>query len=186
MAMNTMSKRPLAQLSVWIGQTLVGGITELTNDQNLFAFTDDYVNNAERPVLSLSFYDETGKLNISPIVKTTRVAPFFSNLLPEGRLREFVAQKAGVKSGRELPLLRVVGDDLPGAVVVRAEADGPPVEEAEEEIRPLDESQPLRFSLAGVQMKFSAIGSPERGLTIPAEGRGGHWIVKLPGEQWWI
>jgi serine/threonine-protein kinase HipA len=184
MAMNTMSKRPLAQLSVWIGQTLVGGITELTNDQNLFAFTDDYVNNAERPVLSLSFYDETGKLNISPIVKTTRVAPFFSNLLPEGRLREFVAQKAGVKSGRELPLLRVVGDDLPGAVVVRAEADGPPVEEAEEEIRPLDESQPLRFSLAGVQMKFSAIGSPERGLTIPTEGRGGRWIVKLPSEQY--
>jgi serine/threonine-protein kinase HipA len=184
MAMNTMSKRPLAQLSVWIGQTLVGGITELTNDQNLFAFTDDYVNNAERPVLSLSFYDETGKLNISPIVKTTRVAPFFSNLLPEGRLREFVAQKAGVKSGRELPLLRVVGDDLPGAVVVRAEADGPPVEEAEEEIRPLDESQPLRFSLAGVQMKFLAIGSPERGLTIPTEGRGGRWIVKLPSEQY--
>lgn len=182
--MNTTSKRPLAQLSVWIGQTLVGGITELTNDQNLFAFTDDYVNNAERPVLSLSFYDETGKLNISPIVKTTRVAPFFSNLLPEGRLREFVAQQADVKSGRELPLLRVVGDDLSGAVVVRAEADGPPVEEAEEEIRPLDESQPLRFSLAGVQMKFSAIGSPEGGLTIPAEGRGGHWIVKLPGEQY--
>jgi serine/threonine-protein kinase HipA len=184
MAMNTTSRRPLAQLSVWIGQTLVGGITELTNDQNLFAFTDDYVNNAERPVLSLSFYDEAGKLNISPIVKMTRVAPFFSNLLPEGRLREFVARQAGVKSGRELPLLRVVGDDLPGAVVVRAEADGPPVEEAEEEIRPLDESQPLRFSLAGVQMKFSTIGSPERGLTIPAEGRGGHWIVKLPGEQY--
>jgi hypothetical protein len=42
--------------------------------------------------------------------------------------------------------------------------------EAEEEI-PLDES---RFSLAGVQMKFSAIGSPECGLTIPVEGRGGH------------
>jgi serine/threonine-protein kinase HipA len=184
MAMNTTSKRPLAQLSVWIGQTLVGGITELTNDQNLFAFADDYVNNAERPVLSLSLYDETGKLNISPIVKTTRVAPFFSNLLPEGRLREFVAQQAGVKSGRDLPLLRVVGDDLPGAVVVRAEADGPPVEEAEEEIRLLDESQPLRFSLAGVQMKFSAIGSPERGLTIPAEGRGGRWIVKLPGQQY--
>jgi hypothetical protein len=49
-------RSPLAQLSVWIGQTLVGGITELTNDQNLFAFTDDYVNNAERPVFTLSLY----------------------------------------------------------------------------------------------------------------------------------
>jgi serine/threonine-protein kinase HipA len=183
MGMNTTSKRPLAQLSVWDWADVGWWHHRLTNVQNLFALTDDYVNNAERPVLTLSLYDETGKLNISPIVKTSRVAPFFSNLLPEGPLREFVAQQAGVKSGRELPLLRVVGDDLPGAVVVRAEADGPPVEEAEEEIRSLDESQPLRFSLAGVQMKFSAIGSPERGLTIPAEGRGGHWIVKLPGEQ---
>lgn len=26
-------------------------------------------------------------------------------------------------------------------------------------------------------------GSLERGLTIPAEGRGGHWILKLPSEQ---
>jgi serine/threonine-protein kinase HipA len=118
------------------------------------------------------FIEETGKLNISPIVKTTRVAPFFSNLLPEGRLREFLAQQAGVKSGRELPVFRVVGDDLPGAVVVRAEADGPPLEEAEDEIRSLDESQPLRFSLAGVQMKFSAVGSPERGGYHSSRGPG--------------
>jgi serine/threonine-protein kinase HipA len=33
-------------------------------------------------------------------------------------------------------------------------------------------------------MKFSAIGSPERGHTIPAEGQGGHWIEKLLGEQY--
>src|SRR5260370_23658 len=46
-----------------------------------------------------------------------------------------------------------------------------------------DASEPLRFSLAGIQMKFSAAGSPERGLTIPAEGRGGHWILKLPSER---
>jgi HipA N-terminal domain len=51
-------------------------------------------------VLRDRFYDEIGKLDISPIVKTTRVASFFSNLLPEGRLRAFVAQQAGVKSGR--------------------------------------------------------------------------------------
>jgi hypothetical protein len=67
MVMNATSKRPLAPLFAWIGQTLVGGNTELTSNQNLFAFADDYVNSAERPVLSLSLYDETGKLNISPL-----------------------------------------------------------------------------------------------------------------------
>ncbi|HXX69876.1 MAG TPA: HipA domain-containing protein [Polyangiaceae bacterium] len=39
---------------------------------------------------------------------------------------------------------------------------------------------PLRFSLAGVQLKFSALMDAHGGLTIPASGSGGDWIVKLP------
>jgi len=31
--------------------------------------------------------------------------PFFSNLLPEGHLREYLAARAGVKPGREFFLL---------------------------------------------------------------------------------
>jgi serine/threonine-protein kinase HipA len=38
----------------------------------------------------------------------------------------------------------------------------------------------LRFSLAGVQLKFSAVMESSGGLTIPAQGIGGSWIVKLP------
>jgi serine/threonine-protein kinase HipA len=38
----------------------------------------------------------------------------------------------------------------------------------------------LRFSLAGVQLKFSAVMESSGGLTIPAQGIGGKWIVKLP------
>ena len=41
----------------------------------------------------------------------------------------------------------------------------------------------LRFSLAGVQLKFSAMGDARGGLTIPARGVGGDWIVKLPSLQ---
>jgi len=179
------NKRSLAQLSVWLGQTLVGSITELPNDRNLFVFDESYAGNPDRPVLSLSFYDAEGRLDTNPVPMQMKVAPFFSNLLPEAELRQYVAQRAGVKSVRDLPLLQLLGEDLPGAVVVRADSDGPPPEayEENEPQRQADENQPLRFSLAGVQMKFSAGGSPERGLTIPAEGRGGHWILKLPSER---
>jgi serine/threonine-protein kinase HipA len=176
------SKRSLAHLSVWLGQTLVGTITELPNDRNLFVFDEGYAANSDRPVLSLSFYDAEGNLNTEPIATQMKLPRFFSNLLPEAALREYVAQRAGVKSSRDLPLLQLLGEDLPGAVVVRAEDDGPPPEAFEEAPLPEPsdvETKPLRFSLAGVQMKFSAGGSPERGLTIPAEGRGGHWIIKL-------
>ena len=38
----------------------------------------------------------------------------------------------------------------------------------------------MRFSLAGVQLKFSAITEATGGLTIPADGMDGSWIVKLP------
>jgi serine/threonine-protein kinase HipA len=42
----------------------------------------------------------------------------------------------------------------------------------------------LRFSLAGVQLKFSAVIDAAGGLTIPASGIGGGWIVKLPSREY--
>ena len=178
--------KQLAQLSVWLNQTLVGSITELPNDRNLFTFDRLYADDVHRPVLSLSFNDAESGLISRPIETQTRVPPFFSNLLPEEELRRYVAMRAGVKGVRDFPLLQLLGEDLPGAVIVRPESEGPPpdsfgVEEPSTEAR--DESKPLRFSLAGVQMKFSASGSPQQRLTIPVEGRGGHWILKLPSAR---
>lgn len=40
----------------------------------------------------------------------------------------------------------------------------------------------LKFSLAGVQLKFSMIEGG-RGLTLPPSGRDGDWIVKTPDER---
>ena len=49
--------------------------------------------------------------------------PFFSNLLPEGHLRDYLAERAGVNPKREFFLLWVLGRDLPGALTIEA-ADG--------------------------------------------------------------
>jgi serine/threonine-protein kinase HipA len=113
------------------------------------------------------------------------VPPFFSNLLPEGPLRTYLAGQAGVNPEREFFLLAALGDDLPGAVTVTAldpVGSALPVA-AEPENERKDEASPrgaLRFSLAGVQLKFSAMMESSGGLTIPAQGLGGEWIVKLP------
>lgn len=48
-----------------------------------------------------------------------RLPAFFSNLLPEGALRAYLAERAGVKESREFALLAVLGQDLPGAITVR-------------------------------------------------------------------
>ena len=102
--------------------------------------------------------------------------PFFSNLLPEGPLRKYLAERAGVKEMREFFLLWVLGRDLPGAVTITP-ADGeawPPAGEAGAG-EPAQKEKALRFSLAGVQLKFSAVRNKGKnsGLVIPEKGVGG-------------
>lgn len=169
-------------LEVRLGGTLVGTLTNLPNDQNLFVFDSAYVSDENRPVLSLSLYDAYRNpiTNVHPV--TRRLPPFFSNLLPEGALRQFIAERGEVNAQREFFLLWLLGNDLPGAVTVR-DAEGralPPSEKNPTVARARAGRDVLRFSLAGVQLKLSAIGNPHRQLSIPASSVGGHWIVKLP------
>ena len=156
-------------------------------DRSLFAFNEDYINDPDRPTLGLSFKDEFGELrtDFRPVQK--QVMPFFSNLLPEGHLRKYLAEKAGVNIEREFFLLWALGQDLPGAItIVPADGEQWPPEAAEtdggQEAQPKENM--MRFSLAGVQLKFSAIESASGGLTIPATGVGGDWIVKLPSREY--
>lgn len=164
----------------------MGTLTLLPGDQTLFAFDEGYIQDAERPTLSLSFKDALGGLITDGWPTRTRVPPFFANLLPEGALRDYLAKRAGVNPKREFFLLWMLGRDLPGAVTVTP-ADGeawPPEAEQEVETGHLSRGAILRFSLAGVQLKLSAKMEATGGLTIPAEGVGGSWIVKLPSMKY--
>ncbi len=130
-----------------------------------------------RPVLGQIFEDDPKR----PHRTRQGVPPWFANLLPEGPLRQLIAERAGVHERRALFLLSLLGDDLPGAVIIHP--DNPESDEVEMEAQAVDDDAELRFSLAGVQLKFSAIRD-DRGLTIPVHGRGGDWIVKLPDERY--
>jgi serine/threonine-protein kinase HipA len=180
----TTAKRELANsdptLRVFLNDTPVGRLSLLPGDISVFAFDDAYADNPERPTLSLSFKSATGQLLRDVKTRRTKIDPFFSNLLPEGHMREYLARRAGVDKEREFFLLSALKDDLPGAIRLEANI-------------PLDQSQyqenaggsehddgSLRFSLAGVQLKVSALREAKKGLTIPVSGAGGDWIVKLP------
>ena len=171
-------------LDVLLYDEPVGTLTRVGGDRTLFAFNDDYSANDNRPVLGLGFKDQLGELITAFRPTQTRVHPFFSNLLPEGHLRTYLAERAGVNPAREFFLLWVLGRDLPGAITIRP-ADGeawlPDDQRTADGDRDDDHrGDALRFSLAGVQLKFSAITEAAGGLTIPAGGAGGSWIVKLP------
>ena len=179
-------QKKLTALSVRLHGRQIGVITRLAGDRQLFAFEQDYIDDPQRPTLSLSFKGRTGGLVTTLHPVTRRVPPFFSNLLPEGNLREYLAGLAEVNPDREFFLLGVLGADLPGALVVTPfEGEGKQVgPQQQEEDDHHDDDHPrkgvLRFSLAGVQLKFSAVIEASGGLTIPAGGMGGSWIVKLP------
>ncbi|MDB5926144.1 MAG: HipA-like protein [Betaproteobacteria bacterium] len=165
----------------------IGTLTGVGGDRSLFAFNDSYIADEQHPVLSLSFKDALGALITDFKPTQTRVIPFFSNLLPEGHMRAYLAERAGVNPVREFFLLWVLGMDLPGAVTIRP-ADGeawPPETDGASDLHDGDRRErALRFSLAGVQLKFSAVTEASGGLTIPAKGVGGSWIVKLPSRQY--
>lgn len=169
-------------LEVRLADTVVGTLTNLPNDQNLFVFDSAYIADPNRPVLSLSFLDAYGAVRTDVRAVTRRLPPFFSNLLPEGLLKHYIAEHGKVHEQREFFLLWLLGKDLPGAVTVH-DTEGrelPPTQNAPTVTRKRAGKGVLRFSLAGVQLKLSAIGDPNRQLSITASGLGGHWIVKLP------
>lgn len=171
-------------LSVRLYEQEIGTLTNLGGDRMLFAFTESYIENPNRPTLSLGFKDSFGGV-VSDFAPTqTRALPFFSNLLPEGHMRSYLAERARVNPAREFPLLKALGLDLPGAVsIVPAGGELFDDDDAFDDGRGKASSRPLRFSLAGVQLKFSALLETRGGLTIPASGQGGNWIVKLPSRE---
>jgi serine/threonine-protein kinase HipA len=89
-----------------------------------------------------------------------------------------------------MELLAEIGHDLPGAVRIFPD-DGELPDWIDlnrlREVQSPPSSSPsralLKFSLAGVGLKFSLLRSGQR-LTIPASGRGGDWIVKLPDPRY--
>jgi len=169
-------------LHIHLGDRRVGEITSLGGERSVFTFDDAYADDPTRPVLSLGFKNAIGDLLREQETTKIKLLPFFSNLLPEGSLRTYLAERAGVKPMREFFLLSALGQDLSGAVTATT-PDGQPLRPPEPEEpfeAPRHDGPILRFSLAGVQLKFSAVEKATGGLTIPARGVGGDWIVKLP------
>lgn len=143
-----------------------------------FVFDPEYLEDESRDVLGLGFEQDLG----ARFTSNVRLPVWFSNLLPEGVLRDWVAEERGVSQTREPELLAQVGGDLPGAVEVRPSdflADIPLTRSVHAASPVQGDEIGWKFSLAGVGLKFSMLKETDR-FTCPASGAGGDWIVKLP------
>jgi len=172
---------------VSLNETPAGYLSEDDDGRVTFRFQDDYRTLGHRPVLGQSFEDDLTRPYRG---KRGELPAYFANLVPEGpAMRSLIENSLQIPSGDDLALLAAVGQDLPGAVVIAstdnpAEAPG----ESDADVRLDDwsdaeaEEPVLRFSLAGVQLKFSVLREADK-LVIPAHGRRGDWIVKLDSSR---
>ena len=183
----------VSSLEVRLNDLLVGYLTHYPDERTVFVVDEGYIEYGEqRPILSLSLarpHNEeiTRALLADDRHKSASVKapPFFSNLLPEGGLRKSIAQRLKVHEDREFLLLSALGEDLPGAVILtpvdtpdhlqrhrRAAAAAPTAEDLRE----------LKFSLGGMQMKFSMLRQGER-FTVAGGKKLGNYIVKPPSRD---
>jgi serine/threonine-protein kinase HipA len=173
------------RLRVVLGPHTIGWLDGIPGHVTRFQFASSYLRIPARPVLGRWYEDHLAADFVE--TSSTGLPAFFQNYLPEpgSSLRSLLAARANVRPTRELELLAALGDDLPGAVVVRpVSGDDQQDDEGEVDALPVRDvvpSGPLRFSLAGMQLKFSIVRDAK--LTLPVTGVGGRFILKLPHNE---
>ncbi len=186
--MSSNADKEVQVLQLTIHGALVGYLAGFRNGRNVLSISDVYKNDPQRSTFSLIThpgFPNADTVMAEPWSRNQKLHPVLSNLLPEGSLRELLAQSLKVHTDNEFQLLSVLGEDLPGAVVAT------PMEPEDVPDQLLNThgraravkfnkiTQQNKFSLAGVQMKFSMKAKDGR-YNLSKGGELGDWIIKTP------
>ncbi|MFT4926656.1 MAG: serine/threonine-protein kinase HipA [Phenylobacterium sp.] len=178
-------------LKLTLHQRLVGYLAGFENGRNVLTFADEFTSDPQRPTFSLITHPEfvnSKTLMATAWSKHHRLHPTLANLLPEGALRTLIAQGLKTHIDNEFQIFSYLGGDLPGALVATpmAPQDVPDrILTTHGQAQAVTfglESQQNKFSLAGVQMKFSMKEQDGR-YNLSSTGELGDWIIKTPSTQ---
>ena len=183
-----MSSQEASVLKLTLHGRLVGYLVGYNNGKNVLSFTDDFRNDVNRPTFSLithPSFPKAEKLMAEPWVRNQKIHPILSNLLPEGSMREWISKHLKVHIDNEFQIFSFLGSDLPGALIAEPMLEHQvPENLIASHGRPKIQNfsikkQTNKFSLAGVQMKFSMKEKKGR-YSIANKNVLGDWIVKPP------
>lgn len=181
----------LNALKLTLHGRLVGYLAGFKNGRNVLSFSEEFRKDASRPTFSLITHPDfprSQKLMSEPWARNQRLHPVLSNLLPEGVLRGLIAQGLKTHVDNEFHIFSYLGEDLPGALVATLmEPDDVPesvltTHGHAKAIKFEKVTQENKFSLAGVQMKFSMKEYDGR-YNLSKGGDLGDWIIKTPSTQ---
>jgi serine/threonine-protein kinase HipA len=178
-------------LRLTLHDRLIGYLVGTQGGRNVLSFAEEFKQDINRPTFSLithPAFPHAEKLMAEPWVRNQRLHPTLSNLLPEGSLRELIAQGLKVHVDNEFHILSYLGADLPGALIAQPME---PEEVPDSVLRTHGKATAVKFnnvsaqnkfSLAGVQMKFSM--KEKDGRYNMSKGNVlGDWIVKTPSTK---
>jgi serine/threonine-protein kinase HipA len=190
--MNNRGADEVNVLKLTLHEILVGYLIGFQGGRNVLTFADEYKSRAARPTFSLithSDFPRVEKLMAEPWSTNHKLHPTLSNLLPEGALRELIAQGLKVHVDNEFQLLSYLGGDLPGALVAEPmEPEDIPANLLSAYGKPKavkfkNVHRENKFSLAGIQMKFSMKQKDGR-YNLSKGDALGDWIVKTPSTKY--
>ena len=171
------------KLTVWRGHDRVVGTLWQAHGALLFRYREGA--------------DPREQISASLPVDTSRDLPgtFFSNLLPDGVLRERLAQRLGVSVENDFAMLAAVGGDCAGALALLPEGGTPAIRRARKLLTPealrracefgsetVLAAEKLRLSLAGAQDKIPVV-EDEGKLYLPVGVAASTHILKLPSPR---
>ena len=178
-------------LELTLHNNLIGYLVGSRNGRNVLHFSKEFKHNPTRPTFSLithPAFPHSEKLLSEPWARNQRLHPILSNLLPEGVLRELIARGMKTHIDNEFQIHSYLGHDLPGALVAspmepKDVPDSILLTHGKAKAVKFDSNnQENKFSLAGVQMKFSMKEKDGR-YNLTNHGELGDWIIKTPSTK---
>ncbi|MCF6338852.1 MAG: type II toxin-antitoxin system HipA family toxin [Gammaproteobacteria bacterium] len=191
MSTNDTTIHEINVLKLTLHGKLVGYLAGFNNGRNVITFADEFKNNPSRPTFSLMThpnFPNVKNLLSKPWTKNQRLHPTLSNLLPEGALRELIAQSLKTHIDNEFQIFSYLGRDLPGALVATPmEPEKVPdtvlnTHGKAKAVKFKTSDQESNFSLAGIQMKFSMKEKDGR-YNLTKGDELGDWIIKAPSTK---
>ncbi|MEZ3498575.1 type II toxin-antitoxin system HipA family toxin [Pantoea sp. KPR_PJ] len=181
------------QLSAWMNGERVGTLARHKNGAHIFQYHASWLTSPLARPLSLSLPLQY------PALSSASVINFFDNLLPDNpRVRERILNRYRAKSMQPFDLLREVGRDSVGALMLLpADADVPDLAiryevldtpglekilsayQSDIPLGMIQEEQDFRISVAGAQEKTALLHTPQ-GWAVPHGPTPTSHIIKLP------
>ncbi len=175
------------ELTVWLAADQVGTLA-LEGDRLSFAYGPEWLQRSGSLSLSCSLPLRAELFN------DRDCRPFFAGLLPEGQLRQLIAQQCQVSGRNDFALLAAIGGECAGAITFLPTGSRPPAADqgevewlSEVQLQSLLDELPhrpmlagrdgLRLSLAGAQDKLPVVFDGHR-IGLPKRGRPSTHILK--------